>query len=85
VTEPIPPVPSRGDALGQLRVERWHAVQAKEYGRVAELDRRMQELSAAGTATAPARETAAAPKRQAAARTTKPKPTPKGNRRVSAR
>lgn len=82
--EPIPPTPSRADALGRLKLERWHANNAKEYGRVAEIDRQIQELSAAGTATAPARETAAATTPRATAARTKPKPT-KGTPRVSAR
>lgn len=80
---PIPPAPSRADALGQLQRERWFAADAGESARVAELDRRIEQLSASNTAAAPARETAAAKRRGTAART-KPKPT-KGAGRVSAR
>lgn len=68
---PIPPQPSRGDVLGQLQRERWFAVDAGETVRVAQLDRQIQTLSAAGTGTAPTRETTAAdrPQRATTART----------------
>ena len=85
--DPIPPQPSRADALGQLRRERWHAVDAGETTRVAEIDREIERLSAAGTPTAPTRETTAStqPHAATAARTSpKPKQT-KGQRRVAAR
>lgn len=83
--EPIPPTPSRADALGRLKRERWHAADVGETARVAQLDREIEKLSAAGTAVAPTRETAAAttPRAQAA-RTAKPNTT-KGQRRVAAR
>ena len=82
MNEPIPPTPSRADALGQLRRERWFAVDAGETARVAQIDREIGRLAAAGTAVAPTRETAAvAPARQTAARTS----TRKGQRRVAAR
>lgn len=83
--ESIPPQTPRSDVLGQLRRERWFAADAGETARVAQLDREIQRLSAAGTAVAPTRETAAAPaeRRQVAART---KTTPKkGPRRAAAR
>lgn len=54
--EPIPPETCRADVLGRLQRERWHAADAKEAGLVAQLDRRIQALSA-GTATSPSRET----------------------------
>lgn len=81
---PIPPPASRGDALGQLRRERWFADDAGETARVAEIDRQIQKLSAANSATAPTRETAA----QAAPRTTAERTSQtskKGARRGSAR
>lgn len=77
---PIGPTPARADVLGQLKRERWHAANAKETVRVEQLDREIERLSAAGTATAPTRETAAAPRQHTAARTDK-----KENRRVPAR
>lgn len=88
--DPIPPETSRADALGRLRRERWFAADAGETARVEQIDAQIEQLSAAGTAVSPLRETAAAepPKRQTAARTT-PKPTAakkatttKGTRRV---
>jgi hypothetical protein len=83
---PIGPTPSRADVLGQLRRERWFAADAKETARVEQLDREIERLSAAGTATAPTRETAASTTQHATtARTAKPNPNLKGNRRVSAR
>lgn len=68
---PCPPQVPRADALGQLRRERWFAADAGETSRVAQIDREIERLSAAGTAVAPTRETAAAPteSRQVAART----------------
>ncbi|HEY3482771.1 MAG TPA: hypothetical protein VGL02_28130 [Streptomyces sp.] len=88
--EPCPPVTSRADVLGQLRRERWLAQDAGETERVAQLDRQIQELSASGSATAPARETAASKPPRATAARIDQKPGPKsgstkGNRRVSAR
>lgn len=90
--EPIPPVTSRGDALGRLQRERWIAQDAGETALVADLDRRIQQLSASGTPTAPARETAASTQPRATAARTNQKPGPKqrpkptkGNHRVSAR
>lgn len=83
--EPIPPQTPRSDVLGQLCRERWFAADSGEAALVAQIDREIRRLSAAGTAVAPTRETAAAPteRRQAAART---KTTPKkGPRRASAR
>lgn len=93
-TEPVPPTPSRADALGQLRRERWFAQNAGETARVAQIDRQIARLSAAGTATSPTRETtsaAPAAKETAAAPTTAKKTAarqqtartnPKGTRRV---
>jgi len=73
VSEPIPPAASRQDALGALRTERWHAQQAHEYGRVAELDAQIQRLSAQNSPAPPARETtAAAPPRRESARAARP-------------
>ena len=69
--EPIPPATPRSDVLGRLRRERWHAADAGETSLVAEIDRKILRLSAANTATTPARETAAAPKRAVAARSKK--------------
>lgn len=96
--EPFPEAANRGDALGRLKRERWLAQDAGETARVAELDRKIEQLSAAGTPTAPTRETAASTQPRAtaaatgpkpgatAARTSpKPKPTEKGARRGSAR
>lgn len=86
--EAIPPATSRGDALGQLQRERWLAQDVGETELVRQLDRRIELLSAAGTATAPTRETAAStqPRATAARTNQKPKPTPKkGQRRVAAR
>ena len=78
--EPIPPHTPRSDVLGRLKRERWHAANAGETGLVAEIDRKIERLSAAGTATAPTRETAArSPQRATAARTKT-----KGPRRGSA-
>lgn len=85
--EPYPPAANRGDALGQLRRERWLAQDIGDVARVAELDRQIERLSAASSPNPPTRETAASaqPRATAAAANPKPKPTPKGNRRVSAR
>jgi hypothetical protein len=58
--EPIPPTPSRQDALGRLSTERWHAQQAGETARVAQLDAQIRRLSCANTAANPARETTSA-------------------------
>jgi hypothetical protein len=58
--EPIPPAASRQDALGQLRRERWHAKQAREHDRVAEIDLEIGRLSARSTPVSPQRETTAA-------------------------
>lgn len=58
--EPIPPAASRGDALGQLRRERWHAQQAGETARVTQLDAEIRRLSAANSPADPARETTSA-------------------------
>lgn len=82
--EPIPPTPSRADALGQLRRERWFAQNAGETARVAQIDRQIAQLSAAGTATPPTRETAAAPTtdKKIAARQQTARTNPKGTRRV---
>jgi len=54
---PIPPEPSRQDALGRLKRERWHAQQAGELGRVAEIDRQIADLSARNAPASPRRET----------------------------
>lgn len=84
--DPIPPQPSRADALGQLRRERWHAANVGETARVEQIDREIERLSAAGTATAPTRETAAAARpRETAARTDLKPKTTKGQRRDAAR
>jgi hypothetical protein len=84
---PCPPQVPRADVLGRLRRERWFAADAGETAEVQRLDREIEQLSAANTATAPARETAAAtsPRATTARTNPKPQPTPKGNRRVSAR
>jgi hypothetical protein len=75
VRDPIPPPASRQDVLGQLRREKWLAEDIGETARVAELDRQIERLSAAGTATAPTRETAAAqPANRAHSAAAKPKP-----------
>jgi hypothetical protein len=58
--EPLPPPPSRQDALGQLRTERWHAQNAGEHALVAELDRKIERLSAASSPVPPGRETTSA-------------------------
>jgi hypothetical protein len=57
---PIPPAASRGDALGQLARERWHAAQAGETARVAQLDAEIARLSAANSSVPPGRETTSA-------------------------
>jgi len=56
----IPPETSRQDALGRLRTERWHAADAGESSRVAEIDREIERLSAASSPTPPQRETTSA-------------------------
>jgi hypothetical protein len=56
----IPPTPSRQDALGRLRTERWHATGAGETSRVAEIDREIERLSAASSPVPPGRETTSA-------------------------
>lgn len=76
---PVPPPTSREDALGRLRLERWHADLAGEADRVAELDRRIARLSARNSSVSPQRETtAAAPARP---ETTAPSPARDANRR----
>lgn len=81
--EPIPPAPSRQDVLGRLRTERWHAQQAGETARVAQLDAQIQRLSAANNPQPPARETTSAtpPVREATA-ATRPRTTRKGSAHV---
>lgn len=59
-SDPIGPEPSRGDVLGRLQKERWHAVNNGETAQVAEIDARIAKLSAASAPRAPGRETAAA-------------------------
>ena len=54
---PIPPETSRQDALGRLRIERWHAQDAGELGLVAEIDLKIKRLSAASNPVQPGRET----------------------------
>jgi hypothetical protein len=44
--EPIPPETSRADVLGRLRRERWHAQNAGETARVADIDAQIVRLSA---------------------------------------
>ena len=84
--EPIPPHTPRSDVLGRLKRDRWIAADAKETAEVARIDRQIERLSAAGTPTAPTRETAAAAPPRATATRTDPKPKPtKGQRRVAAR
>lgn len=75
--EPIPPAASRQDALGQLRTERWHAQQAGETARVAQIDRQIQQLSAANSPVPPGRETtsANAPREQRATTPNRKRPT----------
>lgn len=82
--EPIPPAAARADLLGQLRRERWHARNAGELRRVAEIDAQIVRLSADNSAAPPTRETtAAAPATaQTTARTNAPK---KGHRNVAGR
>lgn len=59
-TDPIGPAPSRGDILGRLQTERWHAVNNGETAQAAELAARIAQLSAATAPRAPGRETTAA-------------------------
>jgi hypothetical protein len=56
----IPPETSRQDALGQLRRDRWFAQDAGETALVAEIDLKIQRLSAASSPTPPQRETTSA-------------------------
>lgn len=58
--EPLPPAASRQDALGQLRRERWFAQDAGETALVAEIDRKIERLSAASSPVPPGRETTSA-------------------------
>lgn len=58
--EPIPPTPSRGDALGRLNRERWFAQDAGELGRVAEIDREIERLNSRSSTVPPGRETTSA-------------------------
>lgn len=58
--QPLPPPASRQDALGQLRRERWFAQDAGESDLVAELDRKIERLSAANSPVPPGRETTSA-------------------------
>jgi hypothetical protein len=74
--EPYPPAATRGDALGRLQQERWLAHDIGDAERVAELDRKIEQLSAGGTATSPTRETAASTQPRATAATASPKPKP---------
>lgn len=69
--DPIPPYTSRQDALGQLRRERWHALDAGELRLAAEIDAQIERLSAASSPVSPRRETTAAkrPQTQRKART----------------
>lgn len=83
--EPYPPAASRGDALGQLQQERWLAQDAGETERVKQLDREIERLSAAGTATAPARETAGSKPPRATIARTNQKPGPKPGRKPTTR
>ena len=63
--EPIPPQPSRQDALGQLQRELWLAQDTGETSRAQELQHRIDQLSARSTSTPPQQEnTAAAPPRR---------------------
>lgn len=62
--EPIPAAANRGDALGNLRRERWHAQQAGESTRVAQLDAKIRRISAANSPADPARETTSATTRR---------------------
>lgn len=71
----IPPTPSRQDALGQLRTERWHANDAGETARVAQLDRQIAQLSARSTPASPQRETTSAAAPRTERRTTPRKKT----------
>lgn len=76
--DPLPPAASRQDALGQLRRERWFAQDAGELGRVAELDREIERLSAASRPVPPGRETTSATTPARERRATTPK-TPRSN------
>lgn len=60
VREAIPPEPSRQDALGRLKRERWHAHEAGDARRVDEIDREIERLSAASSPVPPGRETTSA-------------------------
>lgn len=78
--EPLPPAASRQDALGQLRRERWFAKDAGETDLVAELDRKIERLSAASSPVPPGRETTSATTPQER-RATTPKRKTNGNTR----
>ena len=69
----LPPAPSRQDALGQLRTERWHAAQASETTRVAQIDDQIKRLSAQSSPTSPQRETTSAATPRTERRTTRRK------------
>lgn len=77
--EPLPPTPSRQDALGRLRTERWHAQNAGERDRVAELDREIERLSAASNPVPPQRETTSATTPSRERRATTPRRKHHGN------
>ena len=69
--QPCPPPTSRQDALGRLRIERWHAQQAGETARVAEIDAQIDRLSARSTPACPHRETTSAAAPRTERRTTR--------------
>lgn len=62
--QPLPPPASRQDTLGRLRRERWFANDAGESDLVAELDRKIEQLSAANSPAPPGRETTSATTRR---------------------
>lgn len=76
----IPPEPSRQDVFGRLKRERWHAENAGELARVAEIDRQIARFSAQNSPVQPGRETttSATPQERRAT-------TPKRNRHGNSR
>ena len=75
-TDPVPPTPPRGDALGRLRRELWLARDTGEQRLAEQLQHRIDQLSSDSTAQAPQRETTAAapPRRETHSRHTPRRP-----------
>ena len=69
-TDPIPPPVPRTDVLGTLQRELWLAQDTGETAYAQQLERRIADLSADSTPTAPRRETTAAapPRRETTSR-----------------